>query len=153
MEYQTMKRDKGFSLIELMVAVAIVGILAAVAIPSYLGVQKRSARTEAKTNLESLRLLQEQYFAENNDYTPAIAGGPVIGVAAIQGFLPGFQPGQNLNYNYAIRARGANGFWATATPVGGPVTGDFDFNISDQNVKIATPNGTNFNGEIGVMNW
>src|SRR3989338_6736953 len=88
---------RGFTLTELIIVLAIISILALVAIPGYLGQQTRAARAEAYTNLESLRLLEEQFFAENGAYTASAAN-----VAAIQVLLPGFQPGQNLNYNYAI---------------------------------------------------
>ncbi len=56
---------KGFTLIELLIVIAIIGVLAAVAIPAYIGQQKRAERSEASSNLESLRLLEEQFFAEN----------------------------------------------------------------------------------------
>lgn len=62
---------KGFSLIELMIVVAVIAILAAIAIPSYLGIQRKAARGEAKANLEGLSLALEGYMAENNDYGPA----------------------------------------------------------------------------------
>ncbi len=64
---------KGVTLIELIIVVAIIGILAMIAIPGYIGQQKRAARTEAYSNLENLRLLEEQYFAENGCYY--ITGG------------------------------------------------------------------------------
>jgi type IV pilus assembly protein PilE len=92
-----MKNMKGFTLVELIIVIAIIGILAMIAIPSYVGQQTRAARTEAFKNLESLRLLEEQFFSENAQYTPSAAN-----LAAIQAQLPGFQPGNNLNYNYSI---------------------------------------------------
>jgi prepilin-type N-terminal cleavage/methylation domain-containing protein len=65
-------RDKkGFSLVELMIVVAVIAILAAIAIPSYLGIQKKAARSEAKANLEGISLVLEGYMAENNDYGAA----------------------------------------------------------------------------------
>jgi len=88
---------KGITLIELIIVVAIIGILAMIAIPAYVGQQKSAARTEAYSNLENLRLLEEQFFAENSLYTVNAAN-----VAAIQALLPGFRPGTGLSFNYAI---------------------------------------------------
>ncbi len=90
---------RGFTLIELLIVVAIMAILGAVATTAYIGVTKKAARSEAYSNLESLRLLQEQFFAENAEYA-----GPADGVVNIQavGVLPGFRPGTGLSFNYAI---------------------------------------------------
>jgi type IV pilus assembly protein PilA len=94
---QNIREQKGFTLIELLIVVAIIGILAAIAIPGYIGQQRNAARTEAYTNLETLRLLEEQFYAENGAYTATAAN-----VAAIQALLPGFRPGTGLNYDYAV---------------------------------------------------
>ena len=61
---------RGFTLIELLITIAIIGILAAIGIPGYIGMQKNSARTEAYTNLQNLRLLEEQFFADRGRYSP-----------------------------------------------------------------------------------
>jgi prepilin-type N-terminal cleavage/methylation domain-containing protein len=61
---------KGITLIEMLVVVAIIGILAMIAIPGYVGQQKRAARSEAYSNLQNLRLVEEQFFAENGRYSP-----------------------------------------------------------------------------------
>ena len=64
-------RKGGFTLIELMIVVAIIGILAAIAIPNFLQFQLRSKTGEAKTNLAAIRTAEEGYFAEFNNYVPA----------------------------------------------------------------------------------
>jgi len=94
-----MKSNRGFTLIELLITVAIIGILATVAVSSYVGVIKKAARSEAYTNLENLRLLEEQRFADT-----ALYAGPYANTAAIQapGALTRFQPGTGAQFTYAI---------------------------------------------------
>ncbi|TBR39753.1 MULTISPECIES: type IV pilin protein [Dyella] len=68
-----MKRQQGFSLIELMVVVMIIAILVAVALPSYRKYVVRTHRTDAQRALLDLATRQEQYFYSHNAYATAIA--------------------------------------------------------------------------------
>jgi type IV pilus assembly protein PilE len=72
-------RQSGFTLPELMIVIVIVGILAAVALPSYQDYVLRSNRAVAKSKLLELAARQEQYFADNKVYTNNIQ---LLGVAA-----------------------------------------------------------------------
>ena len=64
-----MKRvQQGFTLIELMIVVAIIGILAAIAIPNFLKFQAKSKMSEAKTNLGAIYTGQLSFFGEQNSY-------------------------------------------------------------------------------------
>ena len=62
------KREGGFTLIELMIVVAIIGILAAIAIPNFLRYQARSRQSEAKTNLGAIFVAETSFFGEQNQY-------------------------------------------------------------------------------------
>ncbi len=61
-------KQNGFSLTELMIAVAIIGFLATVAVPNYLHYQKRTQQAEAKANLSGIYLSEAVYFAEELRY-------------------------------------------------------------------------------------
>lgn len=63
-----MKKLGGFTLIELLIAVAIVGILAAIALPSYNQYVLRGKLTEAYSNLLAIRVQSEQWFQDNRSY-------------------------------------------------------------------------------------
>jgi type IV pilus assembly protein PilE len=131
---------RGVTLVELIIVVAILGILAMVAIPGFVGQGKKAMRTEAYSNLQVLRLLEEQYNAENGCYF--VTGGvctnqaiaTVLNAGAVSfAHLPKFNPGQDssLNYTYSITTSTAAGagvasaFVATATGKAGTrVAGD-----------------------------
>jgi len=112
------KTTGGFTIIELMVVVAIIGILAAIAIPGYIGYRLRAERSVAWTDLQALRLLEEQFYAENNFYVDNCANA-----AAITAALPGFSPDPDIStlYTYSIGAVGANPqtFTASAARIAG----------------------------------
>ncbi len=63
-----LRSKKGFTLIELMIVVAIIGILAAIAIPNFLRFQAKSKQSEAKTNLGGIFTAEVSYFSENNEF-------------------------------------------------------------------------------------
>jgi prepilin-type N-terminal cleavage/methylation domain-containing protein len=119
---------RGFSLIELLVVIAIIGILATISVTAYIGVTKKAARSEAYSNLGSIRLLEEQFFAENACYQP-LAGVPLTCPAAattftfmpatqafVPAFLPGFRPGAGLSFTYSITVTNGVGL-PVAVPV------------------------------------
>ncbi len=96
---------RAFTLIELMIVVAIIGILAAIAIPNFVKFQCRSKQSEAKGNLKAIYVSEESYRAEADTYG---TNTTVIG----------FQPkGNKIRYVYTIAAStNSNTFTATATP-------------------------------------
>src|SRR6185369_4149977 len=80
-------RGRGFTLIELMIVVAIIGILAAIAIPNFIRFQARSKQSEAKANLKSYFTAERAYFADREEYTGNI-------------YSVGFQPERGNRYAY-----------------------------------------------------
>jgi type IV pilus assembly protein PilA len=71
-----LNKREGFTLIELMIVVAIIGILAAIAIPNFLRFQLRSKAGEGKVNLAAIRTAEEGFFAEFSTYVEASVLSP-----------------------------------------------------------------------------
>jgi type IV pilus assembly protein PilA len=67
------KRKSGFTLIELMIVVAIIGILAAIAIPNFLRFQLKAKSSEGKTNLAAIRTAEQSYYSEFGIYVSSDA--------------------------------------------------------------------------------
>lgn len=99
------KKESGFSLVELMVVVGIIGILASLAMPKFTMFQAKARQAEAKGALSQLFTLQESYFSDNDTYTTdtAALGFSVTGTA---------------RYAYAVTAATASTWDATATESG-----------------------------------
>ncbi len=117
-----LRSNRGFTLIELMIVVAIVGILAAIAIPNFYGMQKRAKTTEAKSNLGQLWTLQEAYHAENETYagpSSQLAAGTYDGTTGWAEL--GFYPKGTTRYMYEIVSASNTAFVARAS---GDIDGD-----------------------------
>lgn len=143
--YKGTRTDSGFTLVELLLVLIILGILGGIAVPMYLGQRTKAMHSEAKANLESLRLLEEQFFAENGRYAPwpTKADPNSVGTVSytessttVLGDLPGFRPGDatDLNFDYSLVSL-VNGTQFTATAVGKANTsvGGTTFSIDQDN--------------------
>lgn len=106
----------GFTLIELMVTVAIVGILASIAYPSYQDSVMKSRRADAEGALLGLANAMERHFTENNSYLGA--ADAVTGIPSIYSSTSPVEGGTPY-YNLTVSpATTANSYTLSATPIG-----------------------------------
>lgn len=123
-------RVRGFTLIEVMIVVAIVGILAAVAYPSYTDYVRRSRIAEATGDLSAVRVRLEQYYQDNRNYGSTAANCPVA--------LPnaGNKP---FTYSCTWGATASNqSFLLQATGTAGGAMDGYTFTLDNANTRRTT---------------
>jgi len=153
---QRIRNRKGFTLVELMIVVAIIGILAAIAIPNFLQFRLKAKTSEAKSNLGAIRSTEVAYFAEWDFYVGNQPATPIANRAGItdkRSWVPstrfsllGFAPEGSVFYSYALN--GVN-FPAIAAGVSMYAVGDLDgdsalstFYVTDTSNEILKEGGT-----------
>lgn len=112
----------GFTLVELMIVVAIVGIITAIAYPSYQGMLKTSNRGTAQADLMAFAAAMERHKAANYTYEGAATGGANTGSPAIfAAHSPAGEAAADKRYDLTIDTVAANGisFRVKATPASG----------------------------------
>ena len=138
-----MKRlQKGFTLIELMIVVAVIGILATIGLPAYQDYVKRAHATEATSTLANMRIRIEQYYQDNKTYAGAnAADGPCTAPAGTNTTFFDFGCSGTLdNSNYFLQATGKN------------TMSDFNYDINQANQKNSIAFGDSVTGCWVVSN-
>ncbi len=119
--------QKGFTLIELMIVVAIIGTLASIAIPSYKDYVKRGKAAEATSTLADLRVKMEQYYQDNRTYV----GGTCAPASGAKYFT----------YTCSVAAS-ATAYTLQAAGNAAEDMGNFNFTVDQNNAKTSTYDGT-----------
>lgn len=105
-----MQKNRGFTLIEIMIVIAIVGILTAIALPSYTDYVRRGKISEAAGGLSGMSVKMEQYFQDNRTYVGACVAGTVAPLPADTASFTFSCPAASLTASaYLVEATGRAG--------------------------------------------
>lgn len=122
--------QQGFTLVELMIVVAIIGILAAVALPNYKDYMRRSQLPEATSALATLRIKYEQYYQDNRNYGSASCTNGAVSLTSRDLGLSKFTVSCELTSS-------GQGYVLTATGSGGQAVGHV-FTLDQSNLQTTT---------------
>ena len=123
---KTRSKIKGFTLIELMIVIVIVGILASIVVPSYMDSIKKGKRADAQGVLMNAANNMERFFTSNGNYSGAAAGTTFINQAPTTG---------TAIYNVSVEPT-ASSYVLTAAPVDpGSMAGDGSFTLSSTGAR------------------
>jgi type IV pilus assembly protein PilA len=120
---------RGFTLIELMIVVAIIGVLAAIAIPNFIKFQARSKTSEAKSNLKAVFTAQQSWYQERNTYGTGFLGQSTTGSGI------GYSPERGNRYALTMNVTPANWQMRSTSSLATPASGTVQDGIAGDSFK------------------
>ena len=114
--------ESGFTLIELLVVILIIGILAAIALPSFLGQRTKAQDTEAKTAARTAQTAIETFYTDSQTYVATAAQLTALEPALSEGAAASLSVTNATATNYTVTVRSATGNDFSVSKVGGSVT-------------------------------
>ena len=175
--FKGLRSQRGFSLVELMVVVAIIGVLAVIGIPQYQKFMSKARQAEAKSHLNGIFQGESAFFTEYNGYTTSMlaigAGAVGIGLRYNAGFdlaacanytMPGAPPNGAAGTNDIMTTTAGGATWYWNTPAAGvadpaAATTACDSIAAGQNYTAAAwgnptnvQTGANNNGDVFTIN-
>ena len=138
--FKQLKGQKGFTLIELMIVVAIIGILAAIAIPNFLQYQMKSRQSEAKTNLQAIKTSEVSFQAERGCYVGInVEAGATAPAPNVKQVPYTWGAGQNAIASLVYCAQVGGVFTANFNDIGFRPTGNVLFYYGVDATTVAAP--------------
>jgi type IV pilus assembly protein PilE len=131
-----MRRSRGFTLIEVMITLAIVAILAAIAVPSYSEYVKRARITEAVAALADMHVKMERYFQDNRRYDPPAPAIPPCNAGTVAPLPPA-----SANFVFACGGLSLTTYTVTATGIGAMLGFQYSLDQANNRVTVAVPPG------------
>jgi type IV pilus assembly protein PilA len=138
-----LSKKKAFTLVELMIVVAIIGILAAIAVPNFVAMQYRAKRAEVPSNIDGIKTAELAYDAAFDAFVSQAAYQPTVAPDKTQRAWPtggtgfatiGWSPDGQVRGQYALTSAGATGF---------TVNGRCDVDNDDTNADFAATRDSN----------
>lgn len=130
---------RGFTLIELMITVVIIGILSSIALPAYTDYVSRGRITEAVAGLSDMTVKMEQFFQDNRTYVGACTAGTVAPL-----------PASTARFSFACSGLSGNAYTVTATGAGTML--NFGYSIDQTGAHVTTSLPTGWSG-VNTTCW
>lgn len=149
-----MLKEEGFTLIELMVVVAIVAILAGIAIPSYQAQVRKTYRKDAMASLQGLAQAMERFYGQNNTYSGAAGSQSAPTANGSPWVFPAVSPTDGVaRYNLTVNGT-ATGYTLQATPIAGSSQdGDGIIRLDNTGLRGRDRNGDGDTSDSGEATW